>query len=76
MTGLRTQKRVYPKARIPKSAYTQKRLYRKAHIPKSHTIFGPRFRAIQLEGVHLSKNIFLKNSINSDNFLKNFEKFR
>jgi hypothetical protein len=35
--GLRTHKRVYPKARIPKSASTEKRIYRKARIPKSTT---------------------------------------
>jgi hypothetical protein len=32
-----THKRVYPKARIPKSASTEKRLYQKARIPKSTT---------------------------------------
>jgi hypothetical protein len=35
--GLRTHKRVYPKARIPKSASTEKRIYPKARIPKSTT---------------------------------------
>jgi hypothetical protein len=35
--GLRTHKRVYPKAPIPKSASTEKRIYQKARIPKSTT---------------------------------------